>query len=48
MSGQPEEPLYDPDELWGVVPADTHRQYDVREIIARIVDASVFDEFKPL
>ncbi len=41
-----EEPLYDPKEIYGIVPNDTRRPYDVREIIARIVDASVFDEFK--
>jgi 3-methylcrotonyl-CoA carboxylase beta subunit len=41
-----EEPLYDPKEIYGIVPNDTRRPYDVREIIARMVDASVFDEFK--
>jgi 3-methylcrotonyl-CoA carboxylase beta subunit len=41
-----EEPLYDPKEIYGIVPNDTRRPFDVREIIARIVDASVFDEFK--
>ncbi|MCY1315108.1 Methylmalonyl-CoA carboxyltransferase 12S subunit [compost metagenome] len=41
-----EEPLYDPDEIYGVVPTDTRKPYDVREIIARIVDGSRFDEFK--
>jgi 3-methylcrotonyl-CoA carboxylase beta subunit len=40
------EPLYDPKEIYGIVPADARRPYDVREIIARIVDGSVFDEFK--
>ncbi|CAM5496046.1 carboxyl transferase domain-containing protein [Eoetvoesiella caeni] len=40
------EPLYDPEQLNGIVPADMRRQYDVREIIARIVDGSDFDEFK--
>ena len=44
----PREPLLDPDELDGIVPADLRKQYDVREIIARIVDASEFDEFKQL
>ena len=39
-------PLYDPQELLGVVPADTRKPYDVREVIARIVDASEFAEFK--
>jgi len=41
-----EEPLYDPNELLGVVPADIKTPYDVREVIARIVDGSRFDEFK--
>ncbi|MBE7420006.1 MAG: methylcrotonoyl-CoA carboxylase [Ideonella sp.] len=39
-------PQYPTDELLGVVPADTRKPYDVREIIARIVDGSEFDEFK--
>ncbi len=41
-----EEPLYDPEEIYGIVPADTRKPYDVREVIARIVDGSRFDEFK--
>ena len=41
-----EEPLYDPSEIYGVVPTDTRKPYDVREIIARLVDGSRFDEFK--
>jgi 3-methylcrotonyl-CoA carboxylase beta subunit len=41
-------PLYDMDELYGIVPADVRTPYDVREVIARIVDGSEFDEFKPL
>ncbi len=41
-----EEPLYDPEELYGVIPADTRKPFDVREVIARIVDGSRFDEFK--
>jgi len=40
------EPLYDPKEIYGIVPNDVRRPYDVREIIARVVDGSVFDEFK--
>ncbi|MBP6115952.1 MAG: methylcrotonoyl-CoA carboxylase [Neisseriaceae bacterium] len=40
------EPLYPAEELYGVVPSDTRKPYDVREIIARIVDGSEFDEFK--
>ena len=43
-----EEPLYDPQEIYGIIPADTRKPYDVREIIARIVDGSRFSEFKPL
>lgn len=41
-----EEPLYDPDEILGVVPADLRTPYDSREVIARLVDGSRFDEFK--
>jgi 3-methylcrotonyl-CoA carboxylase beta subunit len=44
----PEEPLYDPTEIHGIVPTDTRKPYDVREIIARVVDGSRFDEFKAL
>ena len=39
-------PLHAADEIYGIVPADTRQPYDVREIIARIVDGSEFDEFK--
>jgi 3-methylcrotonyl-CoA carboxylase beta subunit len=42
----PRPPKFDPRELYGVVPDDTRKPFDVREIIARIVDASEFDEFK--
>ncbi|MGB7904312.1 MAG: carboxyl transferase domain-containing protein, partial [Steroidobacteraceae bacterium] len=42
----PRPPQCDPLELHGVIPTDTRKPYDVREIIARIVDASEFDEFK--
>jgi len=41
-----EPPRYDPEELYGVVPQDTRKPYDVREIVARVVDGSRFDEFK--
>lgn len=41
------EPLYAPHELYGVIPTDTRKPFDVREVIARIVDGSEFDEFKP-
>ena len=44
----PEEPLYDPREIYGIVPADPRQPYDVREVIARLVDGSRFDEFKQL
>jgi 3-methylcrotonyl-CoA carboxylase beta subunit len=43
-----EEPKYDPSELYGVVPTDLRVPYDVREVIARIVDGSRFHEFKQL
>jgi 3-methylcrotonyl-CoA carboxylase beta subunit len=42
----PEEPAYDPEEILGVVPAGLRTPYDIREVIARIVDGSRFDEFK--
>ncbi|QBF31327.1 carboxyl transferase domain-containing protein [Thalassococcus sp. S3] len=43
----PEEPLYDPEDILGVVPGDLRTPYDIREVIARLVDGSRFDEFKP-
>ncbi|SFI64162.1 carboxyl transferase domain-containing protein [Aerobium aerolatum] len=43
---KPAQPLYAPEELYGVVPADLKQPYDVREVIARLVDGSEFDEFK--
>lgn len=43
----PEAPACDPDEILGVVPADLRTPYDIREVIARVVDGSRFDEFKP-
>jgi CDP-diacylglycerol--serine O-phosphatidyltransferase len=42
----PEEPAHDPDEILGIVPADLRIPYDIREVIARIVDGSRLDEFK--
>jgi 3-methylcrotonyl-CoA carboxylase beta subunit len=45
---EPEEPAYDPAELEAVVPTDLKKQYDIREVIARLVDGSEFDEFKKL
>ncbi len=44
--GSAEPPRYDPEELYGVVPVDLRKPYDVREVIARLVDGSRFDEFK--
>ncbi len=41
-----EEPLFDAEEIYGIVPADTRKPYDVREVIARMVDGSRLDEFK--
>lgn len=40
------EPKFEPHELYGIIPADPRYPFDVREVIARIVDASEFDEFK--
>ncbi len=45
---KPTEPKYDSGDLDGIVPADLKKQYDVREVIARLVDGSEFDEFKAL
>jgi acetyl-CoA carboxylase carboxyltransferase component len=45
---EPEEPACDPEELYGVVPPDVRKQYDIREVIARLVDGSKFHEFKEL
>ena len=45
---KPEEPAYDPKELYGILPADLRKTFDMREIIARIVDQSEFQEFKEL
>ena len=44
----PRDPVYDPADVYGVVPADPRKPYDVREVIARLVDGSEFDEFKRL
>jgi acetyl-CoA carboxylase carboxyltransferase component len=43
---EPKEPLYDPSEIYGIIPYDIRKQYDVHEVIARIVDGSEFHEFK--
>ncbi len=45
---RPAPPKYDMDELLGLVPAAPRKPFDIKEVIARIVDASAFDEFKPL
>ena len=44
---EPEEPLYPSEEIYGVIPKDLKKAYDVREILARLLDASRFHEFKP-
>ncbi|MCH2440788.1 MAG: methylcrotonoyl-CoA carboxylase [Candidatus Poseidoniia archaeon] len=45
---EPEEPLHDPAEIYGILPSDSRQPFDVREIIARMVDGSRFHEFKSL
>src|SRR5207237_1532665 len=45
---RPREPLFAPEDIYGVVPAHGRKPYDVRDIIARVVDGSEFDEFKKL
>jgi len=45
---EPEPPVHDPADLYGIVSADARHPYDVREVIARLVDGSRFDEFKRL
>jgi 3-methylcrotonyl-CoA carboxylase beta subunit len=45
---EPLQPRYEASEMYGIIPTDTRRPYDVREIIARVVDGSEFDEFKQL
>ena len=44
----PEDPHYDPAEIYGVIPKDIRKPFDIRELIARMVDGSRFQEFKPL
>ena len=48
LGTQADEPLYPLDDVYGIVGSNLKRAYDVREIIARIVDGSRFDEFKAL
>ncbi|MCC6381254.1 MAG: methylcrotonoyl-CoA carboxylase [Dehalococcoidia bacterium] len=43
----PEDPVHDPTDLYGVIPADLRQSYDVREVIGRLLDGSRFHEFKP-
>jgi acetyl-CoA carboxylase carboxyltransferase component len=45
---EPKDPYYDPKEIYGIVPRDIRKPYDIREIIARLVDRSEFQEFKEL
>jgi 3-methylcrotonyl-CoA carboxylase beta subunit len=45
---EPREPLYDASDLYGIVPSDSRKGYDVHEVIARLADGSEFDEFKAL
>ncbi len=45
---KPVEPLYPKNDIYGVIPTDSRKPFDIREIIARVVDGSQFDEFKPL
>lgn len=44
----PEDPLYDPKEIYGILSKDPRKPFDVHEVIARLVDGSRFHEFKPL
>lgn len=44
----PQDPLYDAHELYGIIPADARKTFDMREIIARLVDGSEFEEFKAM
>jgi len=45
---EPEDPYYDPEEIYGIVPRDTRKPYNFKEVIARLVDGSRFQEFKEL
>ena len=45
-NAEPREPHYDPEELYGIIPRDLMRPFDMKEVIARIADGSVFHEFK--
>ena len=43
----PEDPYYNPEELYGIIPNDIKKAFDAREVIARIVDGSRFTEYQP-
>jgi acetyl-CoA carboxylase carboxyltransferase component len=45
---EPEDPYYDPEEIYGIVPTDVRKPYNIKDVIARIVDGSRFQEFKEL
>lgn len=45
---EPEDPYYDPEEIYGIIPSDIRRPFEIREVIARLVDGSRFTEFKEL
>ena len=45
---KPEDPAYDPQELYGIMPRDLRKTFDIKEVIARLVDGSRFQEFKEL
>jgi len=47
-TAESEDPIYDPKELHGVIPKDLRKQFDIREVIARVVDGSRFHEFREL
>jgi 3-methylcrotonyl-CoA carboxylase beta subunit len=46
IKGEVKAPEYKPEEIYGIIPQDTRKPFDVREIIARLVDGSEFQEFK--
>jgi acetyl-CoA carboxylase carboxyltransferase component len=45
---EPEDPYYDPEEIYGIVPTDVRKPYNIKDVIARLVDGSRFQEFKEL
>ena len=46
-TAEPEPPAYDPDEMYGIIPRDPRVQFDMRDVIARMVDGSRFHEYQP-